>query len=78
MPDARRVGLRDRIEALGARLLFGLFALLPLDAASAVGGFLARTVGPWLGVSKRAVINLRRAMPELDEAERRRIVRGMW
>lgn len=67
-----------RLEALGARLLFGLFKLLPLDAASALGGFLARTIGPRLGVSKRAVINLRRAMPELSEEEIRRIVRGMW
>jgi len=67
-----------RLEALGARLLFALFNLLPLDAASALGGFLARTIGPRLGASKRAVINLRRAMPELSEEEIRRIVRGMW
>jgi Kdo2-lipid IVA lauroyltransferase/acyltransferase len=67
-----------RIEAIGASLLFGLFRALPLDAASALGGWLARTIGPRLGISKRAHFNLRRAMPELSEADRRRIVRGMW
>ena len=66
------------LEALAARVLFGLFRLLPLDAASAVGGFIGRSIGPWLGASKRAVVNLRRAMPELGEDEIRRIVRGMW
>jgi KDO2-lipid IV(A) lauroyltransferase len=66
------------LEALGARLLFGLFALLPLDRASAVGGWFARSIGPHLGASKRAIVNLHRAMPELGDAEIRRIVRGMW
>jgi KDO2-lipid IV(A) lauroyltransferase len=70
--------LSQRVQGLGARFLLGLFRLLPVDAASALGGFLARTIGPRLGASKRAVINLRRAMPELSEAEISRIVRGMW
>ena len=72
----RRIG--QAIEALGARLLFRVFGALPLDAASALGGFLARTIGPHLGASKRAIRNLRRAMPELGEADIRRIVAGMW
>jgi KDO2-lipid IV(A) lauroyltransferase len=70
--------LSFRAEALGAHLLFGLFRVLPVDAASALGGFIARTVGPRLGGSKRAVINLRRAMPELSDSDIRRVVRGMW
>ncbi len=69
---------RHRLEAIGARALFALFRALPVDAASAVGGWLARTIGPRLGASKRAVLNLRRAMPELDEARIAEIVRGMW
>jgi KDO2-lipid IV(A) lauroyltransferase len=67
-----------RLRGTGARFLLGLFRLLPVDAASALGGLLARTIGPRLGASKRAVINLRRAMPALSEEEIRRIVRGMW
>jgi KDO2-lipid IV(A) lauroyltransferase len=70
--------LAHRIEAVGAKLMFGLFRLLPLDAASALGGWLGRRVGPRLGVTKRAQINLRRALPELGEAEARRVMRDMW
>jgi KDO2-lipid IV(A) lauroyltransferase len=69
---------RHVVEAIGARLLFRLFGLLPLDAASALGGFLARAIGPHLGASKRAILNLRRAMPELGEGDLRGIVAGMW
>ena len=57
---------------------FGLFGLLPLSAASAVGGFLGRSFGPRSGASKRARKNLRNTMPELTDAEIDRIIRGMW
>jgi Kdo2-lipid IVA lauroyltransferase/acyltransferase len=70
--------LRYLIEAAGAIVVYGVFAALPLPAASAVGGFVARIVGPRVGTTKRARINLRRAMPELSEAEIERIVRHMW
>lgn len=46
--------------------------------ASNLAGGIARTIGPWLPVSRVADMNLRRAMPELDQAGRRRIVRGVW
>lgn len=74
--SARRI--RDWIEGLFARLAFAFFRLLPLDVASTLGGAVARTIGPRLGISKRARVNLRRAMPDLSEAEIARIVRGMW
>jgi len=68
----RRLPWRRRfvyyLEGLGARLVFALFGALPLDRASALGGFIARSIGPRLGASKRARINLARAMPELDAA----------
>jgi KDO2-lipid IV(A) lauroyltransferase len=67
-----------RIEAWLAALLFGGFGLLPLDRASALGGALARTIGPRLGITKRARTNLRRALPELDDSEIAAIIRGMW
>jgi Kdo2-lipid IVA lauroyltransferase/acyltransferase len=65
-------------EAAGALVIFGLFAALPLRAASALGGFLARHLGPRTGTSKRARINIARAMPEKSPAEIERIVRAMW
>jgi len=51
---------------------------LPLDWASAIGGALARTIGPRLGISKRARLNIARALPELSEAEIAQIVVSMW
>jgi len=70
--------LAARLEAGGAALLFGALGLLPIDWASALGGAVARCIGPLLGISKRARINLRRAFPELPEAEIERIVVAMW
>jgi KDO2-lipid IV(A) lauroyltransferase len=69
---------RDAVEGAGVWLTFKFFGLLPLDNASAFGGWLGRSIGPHLGASKRARINLRRAMPELDQARIERIVAGMW
>jgi len=55
-----------------------LFGRLSPVAASNAGGALARVVGPLLPVSAVAKTNLRRAMPEMDAGERRRVVRGVW
>jgi KDO2-lipid IV(A) lauroyltransferase len=63
---------------LGAALCFGAFGLLPLDWASAVGGAMARLIGPWLGVSKRARLNIRRALPELADHEIANAIALMW
>jgi KDO2-lipid IV(A) lauroyltransferase len=68
----------DHVEAWGAGLVLGAFRILPIDAASAVGGALARWLGPFFGVSKRARRNLHAAFPELSDAEIEAIVRRMW
>jgi KDO2-lipid IV(A) lauroyltransferase len=49
-----------------------------MEWASALGGTVARRIGPVLGISKRARINLRRAFPGLADAEIERIVARMW
>lgn len=66
------------IEAAAALLVYSLFRVLPLDWASALGGWLGRTVGPWLPISERAVRNLSNAFPEKSPAEIQAIVRAMW
>jgi KDO2-lipid IV(A) lauroyltransferase len=76
--SAKAPRFADRLEAWGAASLFGGFKVLPLDCASALGGALGRRIGPFLGVSKLARRNIRRAFPELSEAEITRIVAGMW
>jgi len=70
--------LTYRLQAWGAALCFGAFGLLPLDWASTIGGAVARHIGPLLGISKRARLNICRAFPELSDAEIARIVAGMW
>ena len=67
-----------RLEAWGAGLLFGAFAILPLDCAYALGGALGRLIGPFLSISKRAHDNIKRALPDLSESEIADIIRGMW
>jgi Kdo2-lipid IVA lauroyltransferase/acyltransferase len=78
MGEALGRRLAHLVEGAGAVLIYALFWVLPLDAASGLGGFLARSVGPRLAISRRALRNLRRAIPETSEAEGRRIIRGMW
>ncbi|TMJ58145.1 MAG: lauroyl acyltransferase [Alphaproteobacteria bacterium] len=67
-----------RLQGWGAAFLFGAFGRLPFDRASALGGALARLIGPSLGISERARRNLRRAFPGLPEIEIERIVAEMW
>ncbi len=66
------------LEAIGALLMFGLFRALPLDAASGFGGWLGRTIGPRLGITRRAQRNIGRAMPEKSDAEIAAIISEMW
>lgn len=69
---------RHRLEALGLRLLLGGLGCLPVRCCSAFGGLLGRSIGPLLGINKKADQNLRLVMPELDRDARQRIIREMW
>jgi len=66
------------LEGALAHGAFALFGVLPIDWASAIGGSLARTIGPLLPVSRRARRNLIRAYPDKSAQDQGRIVRGMW
>ncbi len=70
--------LRHATEAGFILACYWLLGLLPLDAASALGGWAGRTLGPRLRLSDRARANLRRFMPELGEAGIERTVVEMW
>lgn len=76
--SARGRRLRYALEGACAHLFVFLIRLLPVGAASALGGWLGRTIGPWVGVSRRAAANLAMVFPEKSAAERRAIIRGMW
>jgi KDO2-lipid IV(A) lauroyltransferase len=64
-----------RLQAGVLWLVYHGFRLLPLDAASGLGGLIGRTIGPRLSVSRRAKHNLELALPGQDHP---RILRDMW
>ncbi len=66
------------LEALFVHGVHRLFRALPLDRASALGGWIGRTVGPWLPGTRTARRNLTRAFPDKPAAEIETILRGMW
>ena len=70
--------LAHRLETLAVRAALALCRALGPAGASALGGFVARVVGPHLPVSRVARRNLRLAMPHLDGPARDRVVRGTW
>jgi KDO2-lipid IV(A) lauroyltransferase len=73
------VGKRVRYGAEAAVFfsVMGLFRILGVDAASAVGGFIGRNIYYRLGVVNRARENLRAAFPDKSDDERETIVRAM-
>ncbi|WP_029916816.1 lysophospholipid acyltransferase family protein [Caulobacter sp. UNC358MFTsu5.1] len=81
MSDKRRPLGQDilwRAEALGFDLFIGLVRLLGVDAASAFGGWLGRTVGPLSGAHKVATRNLKLAFPDKDDAWRAAMLKAQW
>ncbi len=77
-PAAAPVSWTHRFEAWTASVCVALLRCLPLDAASALGGFLARLIGPRLRVSDLARRNLRAAFPDLPEPRIDGLVCGIW
>jgi KDO2-lipid IV(A) lauroyltransferase len=69
--------LRYGAEAAGFFALIGLFRMLGLDAASALGGFLGRKVLYHMSATRRARDNLRAAYPDKTDAEIENIVKEM-
>jgi len=70
--------LRYGAEAVAFFLLMGLFWLLPLDAASGLGGWIGRNIFSRLPPDKIARANLKAAFPEKSHAEIETILSGMW
>jgi KDO2-lipid IV(A) lauroyltransferase len=70
--------LRYGAEAAIFLAFMGLFRVIGLDAASAMGGFIGRNIFALTGATGRARDNLAMAFPEKSEAEREAIIRVMW
>ena len=71
-------GVFHPLQALMALAVYGLFALLPVDAASALGGWLARRIGPRLRVTETARSNMRRVFPQRPPKEITVLIDRMW
>jgi KDO2-lipid IV(A) lauroyltransferase len=76
MPLARR--LRYYLEAAGFFIVIGFFRLFGIDRASAIGGWIGRTLVAPTPMSRLATSNLRAAFPDKSSAEIKAIVRAMW
>jgi len=58
--------------------LIGLMRTLGLERASAVGGWLLKTLGPKTGTQKTVMRNLRIAFPDMPKAEREALALAQW
>ncbi|MBV9571084.1 MAG: lysophospholipid acyltransferase family protein [Alphaproteobacteria bacterium] len=70
--------MRYALEAAVFIAAMGLFRIVGVDAASAIGSFLGRQILYRTPVSNRARANLRMAFPEKRDVEIEAIVREMW
>ena len=70
--------LRYGAEAAAFFAFMGLFRVLGIDRASALGGFIGRNIFYRTGVTKRARMNLRAAYPDMSDAEMEAIILEMW
>jgi len=67
-----------RLESAGFAAFVGFMRLLGVERASALGGWLLRTLGPRTGTQKTVMRNLRIAFPEMDPAEREQLALDQW
>lgn len=56
----------------------GVFRALGLRRGSDLGGWLAKTIGPLIPVTRRARRNMAAALPHTTEAEREAYIKAMW
>lgn len=67
-----------RLEAVAYRALVGFLRLLGVERASALGGWLLRTLGPWTSTHRTVMRNLRIAFPDMPAAEREKLAVDQW
>ncbi|NBQ83841.1 MAG: lauroyl acyltransferase, partial [Alphaproteobacteria bacterium] len=70
--------IRWPLEALLFYAVAGVFMILPVGMASALGGALTRLIAPLTPFHRRSLFNIGYAMPSLTKAERHRIILDMW
>ncbi len=76
-PDFRQ-DLIWRLQGLAFAGFVGFMRLLGVERASALGGWLLKTLGPRTGTQKTVMRNLRIAFPGMAAEERERLARDQW
>jgi KDO2-lipid IV(A) lauroyltransferase len=79
--DPRAPFARDltwRLEALGYDVMRAVVSLFPIEAVSALGGWLFRWLGPLTPSARIAERNIDLAFPELSNAARAALLRAQW
>jgi KDO2-lipid IV(A) lauroyltransferase len=66
------------LEAIIVYLLYALFWALPMPIASAIGGALAKQIGPMLKAHQIAKKNIALALPELSQEQQTKTLLEMW
>lgn len=66
------------LETIGLYLISGLVRMLPITFGTKLFGKMWRLFAPFNRRHKRALENLRLAMPEIDAANREKTIRDMW
>lgn len=70
--------IRYIFEAALLHMLFSFFGILPVEAASNLGGCLGRTIGPRMAASRKALRNIELALPDLSSAGHNAAILEMW
>lgn len=74
----RRKSLQHALEYAITAGFYGVMRLLPIGAASAFGGSIARALGPHIGRSNLARAQMRAHLPGIGEADITRFTADMW
>ena len=67
-----------RLEAIAFAGFISFMRLLGVERASALGGWLLRTLGPRTGTQRTVMRNLRIAFPDMPPAEREALALAQW
>lgn len=70
--------IRYIIEAVLLYLLMNFSKLLPVQWASAFGGWVGRMIGPRLATSRKAINNIQKSFPDKSDTDVQKILIGMW
>jgi KDO2-lipid IV(A) lauroyltransferase len=73
-----KISLKHRLEWIAVKSVVTIFRLLGRFRAAAFGGWLARKIGPRMGVHRTAQKNMRLALPHLSEEEIDDNLLRMW